>query len=537
MPSQPLPDHRAQQTPAQRSDDPRTAAAPSRRTVLMAGAAGAAVLPALSACGGGDASGGTEGGRLRVGVAGGSAKDTLDAHKATDNTDIARVYNLYDGLCGFNPDYSIEMVLAESVEPNDDATLWTVKLKKGLKFHDGSAVTADAVIFTLKRITDPDDPGSTAEQFATLDRDGMKKVDDLTVELPFTAPYVNLLEVFAEYGVGIVPEGYDPKKPVGAGPFKFTEFTPGERSLFTKHEEYWREGEPHIDELEILNFPDETARVNALVGGQVDAISQLPHSQIEVVKADGNLEILDSETGMWLPFTMRVDKKPFDDERVRQAFRLIVDREQMVKQALSGYGSVGNDMYSRFDPAYNDDLPQREQDISKAKKLLADAGYEDGLEVELVTGEISPGAVGAAQVFKEQAKKAGVTVNLKQLTSTEFYGDNYLKWTFAQDYWSSRNYLAQAAQGSMPDAAYNETHWDDEEWIELINKARSTVDDDERNKILKKAMKIEYERGGYIVWGFVNTVDGFHKKVKGLKASVTGHPLTSYGFRRVRIEE
>nr|WP_246422167.1 ABC transporter substrate-binding protein [Nocardiopsis mwathae] len=502
----------------------------------MAGAAGAAVLPALSACGGGD-SGGTEGGRLRVGVAGGSAKDTLDAHKATDNTDIARVYNLYDGLCGFNPDYSIEMVLAESVEPNDDATMWTVKLKEGLKFHDGSDVTADAVIFTLNRITDPDDPGSTAEQFATLDRDNMEKVDELTVELPFTDPYVNLLEVFAEYGVGIVPEGYDPQNPVGAGPFKFSEFTPGERSLFVKHEQYWRDGEPHIDELEILNFPDETARVNALVGGQVDVISQLPHSQIKVVEADDNLDILDSETGMWLPFTMRVDQEPFDDVRVRQAFRLIVDREEMVEQALSGYGSVGNDMYSRFDPGYNDDLPQREQDIEEAKKLLAEAGYSDGLEVELVTGEISPGAVGAAQVFKEQAKKAGVTVDLKQVTSTEFFGDNYLQWTFAQDYWSSRNYLAQAAQGSMPDAAYNETHWDDEEWIELIQKARGTVDDDERAEILKEAMEIEYERGGYIVWGFVNTVDGFHKKVKGLEPSVTGHPLTSYGFRRVRIDD
>ncbi|MDA8371763.1 MAG: ABC transporter substrate-binding protein [Nocardiopsaceae bacterium] len=527
--------HNHQEHQPARSDK-GSAFTPSRRSVLKAGAAGAVVVPALSACGGDGSSGSGSGGRLKVGIAGGSAKDTLDGHKAVDNTDIARAHALYAGLCYFDTDYTIKMALAESIEPNDEATVWTVKLKEGLKFHDGSDVTADAVIFTLQRITDPDDPTSLAGQLTTLDRDNLKKVDDLTVEVPFTDPFVTFLDVMAEYLAGIVPEGFDPENPVGAGPFKFKEFTPGERSVFEAHTDYWQEGMPYVDELEIINFPDETARVNALVGGQVDVISQLPHSQIEVVEADDNLEVLESETGMWLPFTMRVDKAPFDDERVRQAFRLIVDREEMVDQALSGHGTVGNDLYGRFDPAYNEDLPQREQDIEKAKELLAEAGHEDGLEVELVTGPISPGAEAAAQVFKEQAAKAGVTVKLKQTNSTEYYGDNYLQWTFAQDFWSSRNYLSQAAQGSLPGAAFNETHWDDEEWVEIIEEARATVDEEKRAELIKQAMKIEYERGGYIVWGFVNTVDGFNKKVKGLEPSVTGHPLTTYGFHLMRIE-
>src|SRR5690606_11718272 len=207
--------------------------APSRRTVLMAGAAGAVFVPALAACGGGSGGSGSGGGRLRVGVAGGSSNDTVDAHQPTDNPDIARVYNLYAGLCRFASDFTVQMALAESLEPNEEADVWTAKLKEGLTFHDGSPVNADALIFTLERITDPDRPGTSAEQLSKMKRDDLKKVDDLTVEIPFEEPYVTFKELCAEYAMGLVPEGYDPESPVGAGPFKFEELTKGERSVFS----------------------------------------------------------------------------------------------------------------------------------------------------------------------------------------------------------------------------------------------------------------------------------------------------------------
>ncbi|GAB3494155.1 ABC transporter substrate-binding protein [Nocardiopsis coralliicola] len=508
--------------------------APSRRTVLMAGAAGAVVVPVLAGCGGGGGSS-EGGGRLRVGVAGGSSNDTLDAHQPVDNPDIARVHNLHAGLCGFAPDFSITMALAESVEPNEDADVWTVTLKDGLTFHDGSAIDADAVIASFERITDPDKPGVSGEQLSTLKRDDMKKVDDRTVEIPFDGPLVTFQELCAEYATGIVPPDFDPENPVGAGPFQFSEFTKGERSVFTAFDGFW-DGRPTMDELEIINFDDDSARVNALISGEVEVIAQVPHSQIEVIESNEATAILESESGMWLPFTMRVDKEPFDDAKVREAFRLIVDREQMVEQALSGYGLIGNDVYGRFDPFYNEELPQREQDIDKARELLKEAGYEDDLEVELVTGPISAGAESAAQVFQEQAKEAGVTVKLKKVTSEEFYGDNYLEWTFAQDFWAGRHYLSQAAQGTYPGAPFNETHWDDEEWIETADKARGTVDDDERKKLVQKAMEIEYERGGYIVWGFPSLIDGMSSRVKGIEPTVTGHPLGGYNFNAVTLE-
>ena len=167
-----------------------------------------------------------------------------------------------------------------------------------------------------------------------------------------------------------------------------------------------------------------------------------------------------SETGAWQPFTMRVDQAPFDDKRVRQAMRLIVDREQMIQQALSGQGRVANDLYSPFDPAYNKDLAQREQDLEEAKSLLKQAGQSD-LRVELVTAPVFQGLVEAAQVLAEQAKGAGVAIKVRKVDSGTFYGDNYLKWGFAQDFWFTRTYLGQVAQGSLKNSPFNETHWND----------------------------------------------------------------------------
>lgn len=519
---------------------------PTRRDLLRYSAVGAVVAPALAACGSTadpDAFAGKKdyddprrGGRLRVGIAGGSAQDSIDAHLATDNTDIARVYNLYDRLVDFSLAYKVENSLAESVKPNDNADVWTITLRKGVKFHDGSPVTAEDVIFSLTRITDPDDPKTGAAALPTLERDKLKAIDERTAELSFSDPLVNLPDILAEYYNGIVPKGYDPEKPIGTGPFMFKEFEPGVRSLFVRNNDHWRDDEPFVDELEILNFPDDTARVNALLGGQVDAISQLPPSQVKVVNAYDHLDVLESESGMWLPFTMRVDKAPFDDKRVRQAFRLIVDRQQMVDQALSGYGSVANDLYGRYDPAYAEDLPQREQDIAKAKELLAAAGHGDGLEVELVTAEINAGVVEAAEVFAEQAKEAGVTVKLNRVN--DFYAEGqYLEYTFSQDFWSARNYLSQAAQCAFENSPFNETHWSDEEWTEIVKKASATVDDKERTKLLHQAQEIEYERGGYIIWGNPTVVDAFSTKVKGFKPFVGGHPLTAYGFRQVWFED
>jgi peptide/nickel transport system substrate-binding protein len=519
----------------------------TRRQALRGALAGGVLLGAgglLAACGSEDVKvpttdfGATSlkdvrsGGTLRIGVAGGGADDSIDAHIPATVPDISRVFQLYEPLAGRNTASEFELVLAESIEPNKGADVWTVRLRSDLTFHNGKPVTADDVLFSLGRIIDPKDPKTGAASIGYVDIDRSRKLDSRTVRIQLKFPNVGFPDDVGQYFNSIVPTDYDPKRPVGTGPFMFDSFSPGQRSVFKKNPDYWREGRPLVDEVTIIDFPDDTPRVNALLSGQVDAITNLPPGQIAQVKANDQFQVLISETGGWQPFTMRVDQAPFKDERVRQAMRLLVDREQMIAQVLSGQGRVANDLYSPYDPAYNHDLPQRRQDLDKAKSLLRQAGQSD-LRVELVTSPVFQGIVEAAQVIAEQAKGAGVTIKVRKVDSGTFYGDSYLQWTFAQDFWATRTYLSQVAQGSLPDSPYNETHWKDPEFLDLIADARAELDDAKRTELLHEAQKIEWERGGYIVWSFSNQVDAYNTNVGGFRPAGSGFPLTNYGFGRV----
>ena len=509
----------------------------TRRDVIRGGvgiAAAASVAPFVGACGDDGTTSPSEsptgsvapkaGGNLRVGESGGSSKESLDAHKLSATASMeAFQLNLYDPLLEYSPEGKIENALAEEVQVNSTATQFTVRLKPDLTFHNGKPVTADDVVYTFARILDPKDPGLGAEQLIGLPRDGVKKVDTLTARFELTQPNAVFTEALAAYCNGIVPVDYAPQGAsgaIGAGPFMDDKFLPGQQAVFVRNPNYWREVYP--EELTILEFADPAARMNALLGEQIDYLTDIPTPQVDVVQNTSGLKTLEAKTGFWIPFTMRVDVKPFSDVRVRQAFRLIVDREEMLTNAYSGYGWIGNDMYAPFDPAYPKDLPQREQNLDEAKSLLKAAGYE-GLDVELMTWDsVSSTAPAAAQVFAEQAKGAGVTVKVRKLDSNIFWGDQYLKWPFAMDYWTTRNYLPQTAMGTQPNAQYNETHWDSVEWLALVREAFRTADETRRNEPVAEASTIEYNEGGYIIWAFNTLVDGFSDKVTGAVPDVSG---------------
>ncbi len=517
----------------------------SRRRLLqysglaVAGVAGADLL---AACGGSSPStsgsgGGSPqaGGILIHGATGGSSKDTLDAHRPVTNPDIARCFNLYEPLLVWDNDYRLAPALAESVEPSKDAMTWTVKLRQGVTFHNGKDVTPEDVIFSLKRVADPKSPTSAGVALAPIiDLGATKKSDAHTVVIKLKTPYALLDNLLAEYTLGIVPQDYDPKNPVGTAAFRYKSFTPGKNSVFTRYDDYWGD-KALVDELQIQDFADPNAQVNALQGGQVQTIDNLPYNLIDTLKSQGG-QILESKSGAWVPFTMRVDVKPFTDVRVRQAMRLICDRQQMIDNALSGHGRLGNDLYAPFDVAYAKDLPQRQQDIEQAKSLLKQAGQE-GLQVQLFTGDdIGSVAPASAALFVQQAKKAGVDV--KVVKKNPFYGDDYLSYPFGQDFWNTRLYLPQAAVGVMKGGTYNETHFDKlpdyPKYAGLIAAAQKETDETKRNSILHDAQEIEYNEGGYIIWGFRNQIDGLSNKVQGLKPSVY-QPLGSYNFKTVSV--
>jgi peptide/nickel transport system substrate-binding protein len=307
--------------------------------------------------------------------------------------------------------------------------------------------------------------------------------------------------------------------------------TSGKKMSFVKNPNYWRTGLPYLDSLDVVTLTDDTARVNALLGGQVQAIEAVPAANVPLLQARSGIQILESKTGQWQPVVMNTAKAPFTDVRVRQAMRLIVDRPQMVAQALAGHGRVANDIFSPFDPGYNHGLPQRQQDLEKAKSLLKAAGQSD-LRVSLTTAQIYGGLIGQAQVFAQQAKAGGVTVNVQQLDPTAFWA-NWLTYTFAQDFWTTRDYLTTAGLGLAPGAPWPETHWQNPQWAKLYNQALRTVNTAKRNALIRECQKIEYDQGGYIIWGFQNFIDAYSSKFTGLRPDVA-QPLGHFGFGEVR---
>jgi len=520
------------------------------RKELLVGAGGVLLAGGLAACGGSDASttgaapsgstpsGGLKrGGNFRLGVTGGGSGDIIDGQHIVTKPDQARLVAGFETLLVYDTDYKLTTDgLAEEVT-QDSPTQWTIRIKEGITFHNGKDFTADDVVYSLQRMLDPKEGlFGGAGLGVSLDPKTIKKMDTLTVRLPLTQPDSTIGAQLGQYYNGMVPVGYkrSDKDQNGTGPFKLQSFTPGQQSVHVRNENYWRTGEPYFDQVTVTDFPDPAAQVNALLAGQIDAMTDVPFAQVSVIETNSNLAILESPGGGWLPLCMAIDEPPFDDNRVRQAFRLMAGRDEIVQQVLSGHGRPGNDLFAPFDACYSSDLPQREQDFEQAMSLLKQAGQE-GLTVDLHTTDGAAGMVDHARVFAEQAKGAGVTVNIK--VDPNYYGDQYLKLPFSVDFWGTRDYLPQVANSMVPEAPYNETHWPPpgSNYQELYKQALAEADPAVRCEIIHEMQQIEYDEGGYIISFFNNLVDGYSKKVQGFQPSKSTLNLTSfgYGFRTI----
>jgi len=516
----------------------------TRREFLDVAARGGLALSAgglIAACGGspsnsvspaGTTGGPRHGGVLRVGLTGGSSSDNLDPNTPVNNTDFARIACLYDTLAWQDAKARPYLRVAEEMTPNKDATVWTIRLRKGVLFHDGREATADDLIFTLKRVTNPKSPGVAANALGGVEAAGIRKLDRYTISVPFSHPYSTLVQALdGTTTVYLVPVGFDPKHPIGTGPFKFVSFTPGQRSVFARWEHYWNQPLPYVDQLVLVDYSDASSQVNALLSGQADCVNLLSQNVIGSVTSGGKKVVI-SDGGGWNPFTMRVDQAPFNDVRVRQAFRLMVDRPKMLEIVFGGHGTIGNDIFGIWDPEYDHAIPQRHQDIAQAKHLLKAAGHE-GLTVELVTGDVAQGVVNMAQVFAQQAAQAGVKVNLNKVTPTAFYGPNYLKWTFAQDYWNYFPYLGQVPLATSPGGAFNETHFDNPRYNALYRQALATLDASRRADIAHEMQIIDWNEGGYIIPFFPPVIDGYAPNVSGIVPSKTGTSFNDWAFQNI----
>src|SRR5215831_18700940 len=477
--------------------DALSASALGRRQFLQAAAAGGLLLGAggaLAACGSSGSSSSPQtsaaaagkpvhGGTLKVAIAGGSTSDTMDPNNAYNTPDWVRVPTVYEQLANINAKGVAQLQLAEEITPNAKATEWTVRVRKGVTFHNGKELTADDVMFTIARILNPKALAEGWTLINSIDVAGMKKLDKYTCSIPCKTPFATFKDTFACWNFAIVPsQGFNPKVPsgmIGTGAFKVSSFNPGVDSVFVRHKDYWITRLPYADQVVITDYTDETAQINALLAGEVNMIGQLSADGAQLVATQSKSNIVYSPGGAFQPFTMRVDLEPFKDNRVRQALRLIVDRKQMLDVVFRGRGTVGNDVFGIWSPSYDHSIPQRVQDIDKAKSLLKAAAH------------------------------------------------NYTFWPFAQDWWFYNFYLPQVALTTTPGAPGNETHWANPRYISLYKQAIAQPNDQLRHEIEHEMQMIDYNEGGLIVPYFQPIIDATAANVHGVVPSRTGGSFNS----------
>jgi len=498
--------------------------------LVAAGCSSSSSSPSSS----GTAASGTpkRGGTLTVGSLGG-ATDSIDPNIEKSNIDLQRCFNLYDTLTYFpHGTLDIQYGLAESIELTAGASVATIRLRSGVTWHNGKPLTADDLIYTLNRILNPKNPGVAAHSISSVNANAMTKLDQQTVRLTLNYPDAIFPERFYIPQTSIVPVGYDPANPVGTGPFKFQSFTPGVRSTFVRNPDYWMSGGPYLDELVVVDFSDNTSQVNALLSGQVDAIDSVPLNNTSPIQSHSGLKLLAANGGYYQPIVMRVDTAPYNDVKVRQALRLLVDRPQMVSLAYNNYGAIGNDMPCPSDPAFPHSLPQRAQDIAQAKSLLQSAGQSD-LHITFTTANEDYGLIPGAQVFVQNAQAAGVTVNLNVIPSS-VYDPKFTDWAFTQSYYGNKPAGIMIALRYIKGGLFNDSRWDDPQTSSLYYDALKESDATQRDEKFQSILETMYNTGPDIIHSFRKTVDAYSSNFSGFTPDqATGWSLGQYRYREV----
>jgi len=452
------------------------------------------------------------GGKLTIGWNTRGVYGPIDPHRSSGDgvIYICNSFTVFEALTRQSNDGEVEMCLAQSVTADDDsARVWTIKLKQGVLFHDGREMTADDVIFSIKRIREP----GTVTSGHIGPIDSYEKVDQYTVRLVLGAPRswfpTGLCDTFS----AIVPVDFDPMNPIGTGAFKIGTITPRESLQLLRHEEYHGQ-KAILDEVVFRPFEDASAVINALQSGQIDVINQLDPSLIEEIEANDAFRIYSSPTGKIIPIQMRTDVAPFNDVRLRQALRLVIDREMVLNSIFNGYGQIGNDLYGRYDPDYAIDLV-RQRDVAKAKALIEEAGLV-GTQLELVMYN----DVATALVLAENAKEIGIDITVRQLDGSTFFNEEYLhRAFFGGDYWPSGPYFLISSLADAPGAGLDQVRWRDPEYLALWDEAARTLDHDKRKAMTHRLQEILFERGAWIVPIHIHEVGAYRADVVGWPTS------------------
>lgn len=291
----------------------------------------------------------------------------------------------------------------------------------------------------------------------------------------------------------------------------------------------WYGGDVLLDAIEVKIFESPQAMANALLAGQIDVASNVGAVAARTAEKRQDVQIVRRPNDMAMPIVMRVADGPFADPRVREALRLAVDREAMVKQVLSGYGTVANDILGTGDPAYAKDIPQRERDLPKARSLLKEAGFDLSKTYRLRTTEDIAGLAEAATLFASQVREAGVKVEVVRQESAAFWEKTWLKGDLYTTYWGTNDSVVFFASKTMvSDSGQNEAGWRNKRFDAAYEKAMAAKDPAERATLLHEIQRIEHEESGHLLWGMADGID--------LAAAAVRDLPTLPGYGRVQLE-
>ena len=477
----------------------------------LAAALGTAMVPGMAR-----ADTPKKGGVLKIGLGGGESTDALDPGLADGPVAFNVNRQWGDTILNVSPTKELEPRLAESFDSNADSTVWTFKIRKGVKFHDGSEMTPEDVAATFKRHSDEN---AKSGAFGIMQGIADIKAEGETVVFTLSTGNADLPYLLADYHLIVQPKGgVDAANAgIGTGPYKVKTAEPGVRYVFEKNADDWDTTRGHYDSVEFLVINDATARTAALQSGQVHMINRVDPKVAKLLGRAPGVVVKSVDGPGHYVFIMHVDKPPFDNKDLRLALKYAINRQELVDKILDGFGSVGNDIpINASYPLFDETLPQREFDLAKAAEHYKASGH-DGSPIELIVADGAfPGAVDAASLFQATATQAGIPLVIKRVPDDGYWSDVWNVKPFCASYWGGRPVQDQMySTAYLSTADWNDTKFKNTEFDDLIISARAETDAAKRKEIYAKVARILWEEGGVICPMFNDFVDGVSDTVVG----------------------
>jgi len=459
-----------------------------------------------------------KGGFARIGLAHGATTDSLDPGTYPDTfTQVSFWGAMSNSLTEVDAKGNITADLAETMEPADDTKTWIFKLKKGLTFHNGKTVTSTDVLESFRHHMGKDSKSaakSVLDVVSDIKTDGPD-----TVHFTLKSGSADFPYLVSDYHIPIMPAkdggGVDWQSGIRTGPFILEKFQPGVSTKLKRNPNYHKTGLPYFDEVEMLALTDVTARTNALTTGEVHWIGRCDLKTLNLLKRNTNIDITEVTGYGHYVLPMDVNAKPFDNVDVRTALKYAIDRDDIVKKIFLGHGTVGND--NPIAPVVKfaiDAQPKFTYDPDKAKAHLKKAGLSN-LKVDLSVADAAfNGAVDCAVLYKEHAAKAGIDINVVREPNDGYWDNVWLKKAWCASYWGGRptcDWMFSVVYAA--DAAWNETHWKNPHFNELLVAARAQTDEKKRAAMYQEMQQLVHDDGGVIVLVFNSYVSANSKKL------------------------